>query len=137
MKYFLFLLPVFLLTGCTTAPVYTELNRSALPSASAEEQAFFEKLSPSGKISARQIETVHLCYWQRSATERVWMLWTDAKAERIPLTSDGSIYAVYDAAGKKAQLEVGGGAVSYADLTSKPLYIIGSRELMLDVPLEK
>lgn len=137
MKYFLFLLPVFLLTGCTTAPAYTELNRSALPSASAEEQAFFEKLSPAGKISARQIETIHLCYWQRSATERVWMLWTDAKAERIPLTSDGSIYAVYDATGKKARLEVGGGAVSYADLTSKPLYIVGSRELMLDVPLEK
>lgn len=137
MKYFLFLLPVFLLTGCATAPAYTELNRSALPSASAEEQAFFEKLSPAGKISARQIETIHLCYWQRSATERVWMLWTDAKAERIPLTSDGSIYAVYDATGKKARLEVGGGAVSYADLTSKPLYIVGSRELMLDVPLEK
>ena len=136
MKYFLFLLPVFLLTGCASGPVYTELNRSALPSASAEEQAFFEKLSP-GKISARQIETIHLCYWQRSATERVWMLWTDAKAERIPLTSDGSIYAVYDATGKKARLEVGGGAVSYADLTSKPLYIVGSRELMLDVPLEK
>ena len=137
MKYFLFLLPVFLLTGCASGPVYTELNRSALPSASAEEQAFFEKLSPAGKISARQIETIHLCYWQRSATERVWMLWTDAKAERIPLTSDGSIYAVYDAAGGKARLEAGGGAVSYAGLTSKPLYIVGSRELMLDVPLEK
>lgn len=137
MKYFLFLFPVFLLTGCATAPAYTELNRSALPSASAEEQAFFEKLSPAGKISARQIETIHLCFWQRSATERVWMLWTDAKAERIPLTSDGSIYAVYDATGKKARLEAGGGAVSYADLTSKPLYIVGSRELMLDVPLEK
>lgn len=65
------------------------------------------------------------------------MLWTDAKAERVPLTSDGSIYAVYDAAGGKARLEAGGGAVSYADLTSKPLYIVGSRELMLDVPLEK
>lgn len=137
MKYFLFLLPMFLLTGCATGPVYTELNRSALPSASAEEQAFFEKLSPAGKISARQIETIHLCFWQRSATERVWMLWTDAKAERIPLTSDGSIYAVYDAAGGKARLEVGGGAVSYADLTSKPLYIIGSGKLTLDVPLEK
>ena len=137
MKYFLFLLPVFLLTGCASGPVYTELNRSALPSASAEEQAFFEKLSPAGKISARQIETIHLCYWQRSAPERVWMLWTDAKAERIPLTSDGSIYAVYDAAGGKARREAGGGAVSYADLTSKPLYIVGSRELMLDVPLEK
>lgn len=137
MKYFLFLLPVFLLTGCASGPVYTELNRSALPSASAEEQAFFEKLSPAGKISARQIETIHLCYWQRSATERVWMLWTDAKAERVPLTSDGSIYTVYDATGKKARLEVGGGAVSYANLTSKPLYIVGSRELMLDVPLEK
>ena len=128
---------MFLLTGCASGPVYTELNRSALPSASAEEQAFFEKLSPAGKISARQIETIHLCYWQRSATERVWMLWTDSKAERVPLTSDGSIYAVYDATGKKARLEVGGGAVSYADLTSKPLYIVGSRELMLDVPLEK
>lgn len=45
MKYFLFLLPVFLLTGCASGPVYTELNRSALPSASAEEQAFFEKLT--------------------------------------------------------------------------------------------
>ncbi len=137
MKYFLFLLPVFLLTGCATGPVYIELNRSALPPAGTEEQAFFEKLAPSGKISARQVETIHLCFWQRSATERVWMLWTDAKAERVPLTSDGSIYAVYDATGKKARLEAGGGAVSYADLTSKPLYIIGSGKLTLDVPLEK
>ena len=33
----------------------------------------------------------------------------------------------------KATLEIGGGGLSYAELTGEPLYVVGSPELMLEV----
>ncbi len=127
-----------LIAGCASAPVDPEIRRDALPLKSGRETAFFETVAPvlNGKISARTIGTVHLSYWQRSSTERVWMLWTTAKSERVPLASEGSIFAVYNADGKPARLEIGGGGLSYAELTQKPMYIVGSHELELEVKIQ-
>lgn len=121
--------------GCASVPDDPEVSRDVLPLVPGRTDGFFETVAPGaqGKFFLRSFGTVRLCYWQRSVSERVWMLWTTAKRERIPLASDGSIFAVYGANGGKAALEVGGGGLSYAELTGEPLYIVGSPELMLEV----
>lgn len=121
--------------GCASVPDDPEIRRDALPLMQGKTEGFFETVAPGaeGKFFLRSFGTVRLCYWQRSATERVWMLWTTARRERVPLMLDGSVFAVYGADGGKATLEIGGGGLSYAELTGEPLYVVGSPELMLEV----
>ena len=59
--------------GCASVPEDPEIRRDALPLVQGKTEGFFETVAPGaeGKFFLRSFGTVRLCYWQRSATERV------------------------------------------------------------------
>lgn len=129
------LLALLLISGCCSVSS-TAVHRSALPLETERENRFFERIAPSpdGEILLRSEGNLRLCRWTRAGRpERVWMLWSAAGRETIRFRPSGSVFAIRSAEGAMIRLEADRTGLTAAELTRRPLYLIGSDNLDLQV----
>ena len=73
-------------------------------------------------------------YSDEGTLERIAAVWTVGKPAKVALKTSGSISGFYDAEGKQLRQELVAGNHIRVSVSSRLLYLVGSRDLEVEIP---
>lgn len=104
------------------------------------EKKVFATMHPDGSSlpEVRKYGPIRIATWFRysdeGTLERIAAVWTVGKPAKVALKTSGSISGFYDAEGKQLCQELVAGNHIRVSVSSRLLYLVGSRDLEVEIP---